>query len=130
MVMIRFQRVGRKNVPHFRAVVTDKRTAAKTGKFLEVVGSYNPKAGTVTLDKERIQYWISKGAQPSGTMHNFLVDQGIIKGKKINVLSKKAMEKNKKEEVKETPKAEEPKIEEAPVETPKEEPKTEETPAA
>lgn len=135
--MIRFQRVGRKNVPHFRAVVTDKRNAAKAGKFLEVVGSYNPKAGEVTLDKERITHWIGKGAQPSDTMHNFLVDQGIMKGKKINVLSKTAMEKNKKQEVKEelkaeTPKAEEPKEEkkeEASAETPAEEPKTEETPA-
>lgn len=89
MLKIRLQRIGRKNDPAFRAVLTDSKNAAKSGKFLEVVGTYNPKAGTTSFDGEKIKYWISKGAKLSDTMHNFLVKQKVIEGKTINTLSKK-----------------------------------------
>lgn len=104
MLMIRLQRVGRKNVPAFRVVLTDKRNSTKSGKYLEMLGSYNPRNDKEkTVDADRIKYWISKGAQPTGTMHNFLVDKKIISGKKLNVLPRKSP--IKKEEVKkeETP---------------------------
>lgn len=85
--MIRLQRVGRRNNPAFRVVVTDSHSSPKA-HYLEMVGSYNPKAGTIELNAERIQHWISVGAQSSDTVHNMLVTKGIIKGKKINVLPK------------------------------------------
>src|SRR5690606_36234874 len=51
--------------------------------------------GTVEVKKDRVEYWLGTGAQTSGTVHNFLVDQGIVKGKKINVLPKKAPTKKR-----------------------------------
>lgn len=89
MLMIRLQRIGRKNSPHFRVVLTDKKNSAKSGKFLEVLGSYAARAGNFEVNAERVKYWIGQGAQTSDTMHNFLVEKKIITGKKINVLPKK-----------------------------------------
>lgn len=97
MLTIRLQRVGRKNDPAFRAVVTDSKNAAKSGKFLEVVGSYNPKAGTTVFKTDRIKEWIKNGAKVSDTMHNFLVKEKVIEAKKRNVLSKKSPTKKRKE---------------------------------
>lgn len=97
MLKIRLQRIGRKNDPAFRAVLTDSKNAAKSGKFLEVVGTYNPKAGVTSFDGEKIKYWISKGVQLSPTMHNFLVKEKIIEGKSVNVLSKKKPTLKRKE---------------------------------
>lgn len=97
MLKIRLQRIGRKNDPSFRAVLTDSKNAAKSGKFLEIIGSYNPKAGVAKFDAEKVKFWISKGAQVSETMHNFLVSQKIIEGKKKNVLSKKSPTTKRKE---------------------------------
>jgi small subunit ribosomal protein S16 len=56
---------------------------------VERVGSYNPKTKERVLNAERIQYWISVGAQASGTVHNMLVTAGVVKGEKINVLPRK-----------------------------------------
>lgn len=97
MLKIRLQRTGRKNDPSFRAVVTDSKNAAKSGKFLEVVGFYEPKKGATSFDGARIKEWIKNGAQVSGTLHNFLVKEKIIEGKKRNVLSKKSPTKKRKE---------------------------------
>jgi len=121
--MIRLARVGRKNQAMFRLLLTDKQNGPKSGRFNEILGSYNPHKDEVQFDAERIKYWISKGAKPSDTVHNLLISQKIIEGKKINVLPKKTPI------VKEAP-AEEAKAEEKPAEkvTPVEAPK-EETPA-
>jgi small subunit ribosomal protein S16 len=90
MLKIRLQRIGRKHEPVFRVVVTESQNSTKSGRFLEVVGSHDPRFSEKTqLNKERISHWISKGAQPSGTIHNMLVDAGVVQGKKINVLPKK-----------------------------------------
>jgi len=97
MLMIRLQRIGRKNDPAFRVVLTDSKNAAKSGRFKEILGSYNVKKGEVLFKADRITYWISMGAQVSDTVHNFLVHQKIITGKKKNVLSKKSPTKAKKE---------------------------------
>ena len=90
MLMMRLQRIGRKNESHFRVVVTDKRNAPKSGKFLEVIGSYNPKAGKVVFNAEKTKTHLKNGVQPSATVYNFLVDQKFIEGKKKNVLPKKS----------------------------------------
>lgn len=89
MLKIRLQRIGRKNDPSFRAVLTDSKNSTKSGKFLEIVGTYNPKTKEKSFKAERIQYWVSKGAKLSDTLHNFMVQDKIVAGKKVNVLSKK-----------------------------------------
>jgi small subunit ribosomal protein S16 len=91
MLVIRMQRIGRINEPHFRVVVTEHTNAAKRGRYVELVGTHNPKLKKTELKAERIKYWISVGAQPSDTMHNMLVSKGIVKGKKVNVLPKKSV---------------------------------------
>ncbi|MCX6755396.1 MAG: 30S ribosomal protein S16 [Candidatus Nomurabacteria bacterium] len=97
MLKIRLQRIGRTNNPAFRAVLTDSKNATKSGKFLEILGNYNPKAGEVNFKNDRIKYWLSKGAQASDTMHNFLVHNKVIDGKKKNVLPKKKPTVSRKE---------------------------------
>lgn len=86
--MIRLQRIGRKNDPSFRIVVTDKRESVKSNRFADIVGTYQPKAGTIEIDGEKAKAWIAKGAKPSATVHNMLVTKKIIDAKKINVLPK------------------------------------------
>jgi small subunit ribosomal protein S16 len=97
MLKIRLQRIGRKNDPAFRVVLTDSKNSTKSGKFKEILGSYNVKEGSIIFKADRINYWISNGAQVSETVHNFLVHQKLITGKKKNVLSKKSPTKARKE---------------------------------
>ncbi len=97
MLMIRLQRTGRKNDPAFRVVLTDSKNAAKSGKFLEILGSYKVKGGEAIFKADRVKHWMSMGAQVSATVHNFLVAQKIIEGKKKNVLAKKSPTKKRKE---------------------------------
>jgi small subunit ribosomal protein S16 len=100
MLKIRLQRIGRKNDPSFRAVLTDSKNSTKSGKFLEILGTYNPKmnqAGERNFIAERIKYWMSQGAKCSDTMHNFLVHDKVITGKKVNVLPKKHPTQKRKE---------------------------------
>ncbi|MDP1629574.1 MAG: 30S ribosomal protein S16 [bacterium] len=82
MLMIRFQRVGKKNQPSFRVVLTEKHRGPRK-KYLEELGFYNPRKKTVQLKSERILYWLSKGAQSSPTCHNLFIKEGIISGAKI-----------------------------------------------
>lgn len=90
MLMMRLQRVGRKNDPSYRIVVVDKRTGPKSNKHVDHLGSYNPKMNHVQLDKDKAKDWLSKGVQPSDTMYNILVGQKVVEGKKRNVLPKKS----------------------------------------
>lgn len=84
MLVIRFQRVGRRNDPAFRLVVVERRSKPKSGAQ-EILGSYHPKTKIAVLNSERIVYWISKGADVSATARNLLISKGVIKGKKIAV---------------------------------------------
>ncbi len=97
MLKIRLQRIGRKNDPAFRVVLTDSKNSAKSGKFLEILGAYEPKKGAITFKKERIEHWMKHGAKATDTVHNFLVSQKMIESKKKNVLSKKSPTKKRKE---------------------------------
>jgi small subunit ribosomal protein S16 len=90
MLMMRLQRVGRKNDPSYRIVVTDKRTGPKSDKHIDRLGSYNPKLNQIQIDAVKAKEWLSKGVQPSDTMHNILISQKVIEGKKINVLPRKS----------------------------------------
>lgn len=95
--MIRLQRVARKHIPIFRVVLTDSKNSTKSGKYKEVLGTYNLVTDEKRVDADRIKYWISMGAQPSGTVHNYLVHERIIPGKKINVLPRRTPIKKKEE---------------------------------
>jgi len=88
MLTIRLTRKGKKNQPFFRVVVTDKKRSAKAGEAVEDLGYLDPLTKRKSLKKERVLYWISKGAKPSSTVHNLLVSEKIIEGKKINVSKK------------------------------------------
>lgn len=103
MLTIRLFRIGKKNQPSFKVVITDKQNPPRGGRFVEEVGFYNPVTKEKVLKQERLKYWISQGAQPSVTVHNLLVKEGILEDKKIPKHSK-----SKKEpvEVKEAPKEE------------------------
>lgn len=92
--MIRFQRTGRTNDPAFRIVVLEKERAAKAGNIVELLGTYNPHSKAMTLDEEQVKYWMSKGAQPTDSIKNLLINKKVIEGKKVNVLPKKTPQKN------------------------------------
>lgn len=95
--MIRFQRIGRRNDPSFRMVVTEKTAGPKAGKFIDLVGTYNPKTKAMTVKADRIKHWIGNGAQVSPSLMNLLIKQDILTGKKVNVLPKKQPIKKEEE---------------------------------
>jgi len=131
MLVIRFFRVGKKNQPSFKIVITDKRKSSTKGRFVEEVGFYNPVTKEKVLKQERIKYWLSVGAKPSNTVFNLLISEKIVEGKKIDVHKKPKEKKGKpiEEKPKEEPKVEAKPAEEKPKEeAPKTETKKEETP--
>jgi small subunit ribosomal protein S16 len=73
VLMIRLSRIGKKKRPFYRVIVTEK-TRPRHGRFVEIVGTYDPlkKPHAVTLVQDRVDYWLSKGAQPSDTVRSFL----------------------------------------------------------
>ena len=79
MVKIRLQRFGAHKAPKYRIVAADSKSP-RDGKFLEVVGTYNPltNPAIVTVDAEKVQAWLAKGAQPTQTVKNILVANNII----------------------------------------------------
>jgi small subunit ribosomal protein S16 len=89
MLMMRLNRVGRKNNPAYRIVVVDKRTSTKSSKTIDLLGSYNPKLGQITINGEKAKHWLAHGVQASDTVHNMLISQKIIEGKKRNALPRK-----------------------------------------
>lgn len=83
MLMIRLQRIGKKKQPTYRFVVSEKRHDTQ-GKNQEMVGFYQPtlQPKVLSLKKERIEYWLSVGAQTSATVHNILLKEGLVQGVK------------------------------------------------
>ena len=78
MLAIRLSRIGKKKRPFYRVVVTEK-TRPRNGRFVEIVGTYDPlkKPAEIKLNAERIKYWLGCGAQPSDTVRSFLRNQKI-----------------------------------------------------
>ena len=72
-VSIRLRREGTTNRPYYKVVVTDSRSP-RDGKFIEIIGTYDPKkqGHNSTLQMDRIEHWISKGAQPSDTVRSLI----------------------------------------------------------
>lgn len=79
-VKLRLKRMGAKGKPFYRIVAADSRSP-RDGRFLEVVGTYDPvkDASKVTIDEEKALYWLSNGAQPTDTVRSILSKQGIMK---------------------------------------------------
>ena len=75
---IRLARAGSKNRPFFRIVVSDKRSP-RDGKFIEMVGTYNPllDPAEVSMKQDRIKYWIDQGAIPTDTVKSLLKKEGF-----------------------------------------------------
>jgi len=76
VLMIRLARVGARKQPHYRIVVIEKERA-RNGRPVEVVGTYNPRTdpASVEVRRERVDYWVSKGAQVSDTVTRLLAKQ-------------------------------------------------------
>jgi small subunit ribosomal protein S16 len=79
MVKIRLRRTGAKKQPHYRVVVADSKSP-RDGKFIEVIGNYNPRTEppTVEIDAERALYWLGAGAQPSAAVQRMFDKLGIM----------------------------------------------------
>ncbi len=149
MLVIRLSRIGKKNKPMYRLIISEK-ARDPYGKALEILGSYNPYTKDLQAKADRIKHWLSVGAGMSPSVNNLLIEKKIIEGEKVKA-SKKNKKKNKeteeekkaptptdnsseekkpvsdensgekKEEVKENEKAEEKKVEENTNKEPKEE---------
>lgn len=82
MLTIRLSRVGKKNKPTYRLIISEKGRDLY-GKSLEILGSYNPHTKDLQAKAERIKYWLSQGTQMSPTVNNLLIEKNIIEGKKV-----------------------------------------------
>jgi len=81
MVRIRLRRVGRKKAPAYRIVVADSKSP-RDGKFIEIIGQYAPRLSDdqkLNIDRERVNYWLNVGAQPSDTVRSLLRRAGVLK---------------------------------------------------
>jgi small subunit ribosomal protein S16 len=79
MVKIRLRRTGAKKKPNYRVVVADSR-APRDGRFIEIIGHYNPRTSpsTVVIHEDRALYWLSVGAQPTESVSKMLTNIGTL----------------------------------------------------
>ena len=79
MLKIRLARVGKKKQPTYRVVIADAR-APRDGRYVEIVGTYNPRTepDTFVIDEDKVKDWLSKGAQPTMRMRKLLARQGLM----------------------------------------------------
>lgn len=103
--MIRLQRKGKKHQASYRLAVGEKKSKLN-GEQLEDLGWFNPHLNKSEFNKERIEFWLQRGAQMSATVNNLLLKAGIIKGEKIAKHKKAKKSEEKKEEVKKEEKQE------------------------
>jgi small subunit ribosomal protein S16 len=80
-VRIRLTRVGSKKNPIYRVVVADQRSP-RDGRFIEIVGRYNPQTdpSTIEIDEDKVKDWIAKGAQPSNAVARLLKAKNVVAG--------------------------------------------------
>ncbi len=84
MLAIKLARRGKRNQPFFKLIILEK-SKDPFGNFLEDLGHWNPRLKQGDFKKERILYWISKGAKATPSVNNLLINQGVISGKKMKV---------------------------------------------
>jgi small subunit ribosomal protein S16 len=92
MLTIRLARSGKRNKAQFK-VMLQERTIAPGGRHVEILGSYDPHMKKAVLHKDRIKYWIEKGAYLSDTVHNLLVKNSVIEDikRKVKLPEKKVV---------------------------------------
>jgi small subunit ribosomal protein S16 len=95
MLTIRLSRIGKKNQPMYRLIISEN-ARDPWGKALEIFGPYNPFSKELKVDPARIKYWISKGAKLSATANNLLIAKGMIEGKKVKASIARTKKKEKK----------------------------------
>lgn len=100
MLAMKLQRVGKKHQPSYRLVVAEKRSKMAAPP-VEDLGAYDPFTKKATFNGERVTYWMKQGAQPTPTVHNLLVEKGVVTAPKRAVKIKKKTA----EAAKETPAA-------------------------
>ncbi len=90
MLVIRLRRIGKRQHATFRFIVSEK-TRSPQSTANEFLGSYDPHTNppTVNLKRDRVEHWLKVGAQPSATVHNILVNAGLLSGPKVKVASAK-----------------------------------------
>lgn len=79
------QRTGRKRQPSFRLIIQEK-TRNPQSKSVEIVGFYNPRTKEKGFNQDRINYWLGQGVQPTDSVHNLLVNAGVIHAEKRHVV--------------------------------------------
>ena len=81
MIKLRLRRMGSKKQPSYRIVAAES-SKPRDGRFIEIVGHYDPKTDPYTLrvDEERARHWLAHGAQPTETVRSLLVKSGILPG--------------------------------------------------
>ncbi len=89
MLKMRLQRVGRRHAPSFRLVLTDSKNSTKSGRFKEILGSFDFRKTTEAFNVGRVKDLLAKGIPATDTVHNLLVTHKVIDAKKKNVLPKK-----------------------------------------
>lgn len=96
MLTIRLSRTGKRKQPYYRIVLQEK-TRDPWSPAIEVLGTINPRLDRkdAVLNKDRIAYWLEKGAEPSATLNNLFIDHGLVKGEKINKITLTAKRKAK-----------------------------------
>lgn len=87
MLVLKLRRIGKKRQPSYRLIVGERRSKLN-GRYVDDLGWYNPRAKERQFNKERVLYWLERGAQKTDTVHNLLIRTGIISGKKIAVHKK------------------------------------------
>ena len=88
-VKMRLTRMGDKKAPFYRIVVIDSRKA-RDGKYIDLVGTYNPLTvpATITLKEDKIKEWLANGVQPTDTVRSILASKGLIEAKKRSIPNK------------------------------------------
>lgn len=81
MLRIRFQRMGKIRQAVYRIIVSERNRDTQYTNT-EILGTYDPTSKKLEMNKEKIEYWLGVGAQPSTTLHNIFVKEGVMKGKK------------------------------------------------
>lgn len=82
MLKIRLQRIGKRGQAYFRIVVTEH-TQKPKGKYLELLGSYDPHKNKLSVDSEKVKHWLKQGAKMSETVNNLLVGRSVLEGEKM-----------------------------------------------
>ncbi|MCR4581721.1 MAG: 30S ribosomal protein S16 [Bacilli bacterium] len=100
-VKLRLKRMGAKQKPFYRIIVADSRSP-RDGRFIETVGTYDPvkKDNNISVNEERVNYWLTNGAQPTDTVKSILSKSGVwanYKNSKVKKAEKTTKKSTKKE---------------------------------